>query len=637
MAEKPTYEELEEKVKELENPAIEGGWTEAALRESEELFRNVYDTAPLAFVVWDLDTRVTDWNKKAEEVFGWSKEEALGQDFFDFLIPEKDRPHVENVVDSLLKGELPSHSINDNLTKDGQIITCGWNNSPLHDDDGNIVGAISLALDITERKQVEKALRESEERYKQLWNDAPVAYHTLDANGIILQVNQTEMGMLGYTTDEMVGKPIFEFILPEQRKDAEARFRLKLAGRHVPKQDDRIYLRKDGSRIWVSIDDKLEHDTDGEVLGIRTIMVDVSEQKKAEEAVRESEKKYSTLVENSLTGIYMEQDKKIVFANRRFAKIFRYRKNELLGIQTWRLIHPKDRTLTNMIRDRRLKGQSAPEEYEARGLTKDGETIWINRRNTCIEYEGKPAILGNIVDITEQKRAQQELQKINEELKNFVDVVSHDLKTPIIAIQGFSTRLLNSYQEDLGEKGKQYISHIQLSARRMEGLVSDLLTLKRIERVTPKFAEISCSEIVNNVASSLQDRLKEKGVKLVVQDNLPAVFFDAQRIYQVFENLVVNAMKFMGDTERPEIEVGYESKAAFHQFYVRDNGIGIDPKYHSKVFQMFRRLDEIEDKEGTGLGLAIVKRIVDSHGGKVWVESEKGEGATFNFTLPKTA
>jgi len=169
----------------------------------------------------------------------------------------------------------------------------------------------------------------------------------------------------------------------------------------------------------------------------------------------------------------------------------------------------------------------------------------------------------------------------------------------------------------------------------MEALVSDLLTLTRVGRITPNFAEISCTDMLNDLAASLQGRLKKMGVKLVIQDNLPTVFCDAQRIYQVFENLVVNAMKFIGDTECPKIEVGYESNSGFHQFYVRDNGIGIDPIYHLKVFQMFQRLDEIEDNEGTGLGLAIVKRIVDSHGGKVWVESEKGTGATFNFTLPK--
>jgi PAS domain S-box-containing protein len=129
---------------------------EKTLRESEERFRNVYDTAPLAFVVWNLDATVTDWNKQAEELFGWTKEEVIGNNFFDFLIPEKDRPCVEDVVNGLLNGELKSQSINDNLTKSGEIITCEWNNSRLHDDDGNIIGAISLGLDITERKRVEE-------------------------------------------------------------------------------------------------------------------------------------------------------------------------------------------------------------------------------------------------------------------------------------------------------------------------------------------------------------------------------------------------------------------------------------------------------------------------------------------------
>ena len=129
---------------------------EKALRESEERFRNVYETAPLAFVVWDLDTNVTDWNKKAEELFGWTKEEVIGNNFFDFLIPEKDRPRVVDVVKSLLNGKLKSHSINDNLTKGGEIITCEWNNSLFHDNDGNIIGVISLGLDITKRKRVEE-------------------------------------------------------------------------------------------------------------------------------------------------------------------------------------------------------------------------------------------------------------------------------------------------------------------------------------------------------------------------------------------------------------------------------------------------------------------------------------------------
>jgi len=368
---------------------------------------------------------------------------------------------------------------------------------------------------------------------------------------------------------------------------------------------------------------------------VKELEKEALEHKRMEEVLRESEEKYSKLVENSLTGIYIDQDEKIVFANNRLADIYRYPREELIGIESWRLVHPEDRSLTDKTRARRLKGEEAPPEYEARGLTKDGEAIWIKRRNTSIEYKGRPAILGNAVDITEQKQAEEELRKINEELKNFVHVVSHDLKTPIISIQGFSSRLLKNYQEKLGEKGRVYLEHIKTSGRRMEVLVSDLLTLSKIGRVVSNLKDISSHEIVRNLTSDLQDRVKEKGIEFVVAHNLPTISCDGERIYQVFQNLLVNAIKFMGDTENPQIEIGYADKGDFHQFSVRDNGIGIDPKYHRRIFDMFHRLKKIEDEEGTGLGLAIVDRIVTDHDGKVWVESEKGKGATFYYTLPK--
>ncbi len=370
---------------------------------------------------------------------------------------------------------------------------------------------------------------------------------------------------------------------------------------------------------------------------VKELEKEAAERKRAEEALRESEKKYSTLVENSLTGIYIDQDEKIVFANNRFAEIYGYPGEELVGIQTWRLVHPEDRPLTDQMRTKRLSGEDTPSEYEARGLTKDGETIWIKRRNTRIEYKGRPAILGNIVDITEKKSAEGELRKINEELKNFVRVVSHDMKTPIISIQGFSSRLLKSYKKKLGENGRRYLEQIAASAHRMEVLVSDLLALSSIGRVVSNFEHVPCLQIVGNVTSALQDRLKKKGIELVVADNLPTIYCDGERIYQVFENLLVNAIKFTAAVKSPKIEIRYEDRGGFYQFYVRDNGIGIDPKHHRKIFEMFQRLREIKDEEGTGLGLSIVDRVVHNHGGKVWVDSEKGKGATFHFTLPKTS
>ena len=235
-------------------------------------------------------------------------------------------------------------------------------------------------------------------------------------------------------------------------------------------------------------------------------------------------------------------------------------------------------------------------------------------------------------EITERRHAEKDLRKINANLESFVHIVSHDLKTPTISIRGFSSRLLKNHQEGLGEKGRKYVEQIDASARRMEALVSDLLELSRIGQVASTFDDVSSLEIVKNVSSGLQDRLKDEGIKLVVAHNLPTIYCDRKRIYQVFENLLVNAIKSTRRADNPRIEIGYRDSGSHGQFYLRDNGIGIDPKHHRKIFEIFHR---VEDEEGTGLGLAIVERIVASHGGKVWVESEKGKGATFYFTLPK--
>lgn len=355
----------------------------------------------------------------------------------------------------------------------------------------------------------------------------------------------------------------------------------------------------------------------------------------ADQALRESEEKYRKLVENSLTGIYIDQGGKLVFLNEQFADIYAYPREELMGMQTWKLVHPEDRRLTDEFRAKRLRGEDVPSEYEARGLTREGKTIWVRRRNTDIEYEGKPAILGNVVDVTEQRRAEEQLQRTNEELQDFVHAVSHDLKTPVMSIYGFSNRLLKNYSDRLDKKGKQYLDHIMSSAVRMETLISDLLTFSKIGHMVPKIERHFSSDIVKDVISDLHARLKKKGVELDVADDLPEISCDRERLYQVFQNLIVNAIKFTPTSEGPRIEIGYEDKEEFHQFYVKDNGIGIDPQDQQKIFEKFERLEEEEDEEGTGLGLAIVKRIVNSHGGRVWVESEKGKGTIFYFTFRK--
>lgn len=492
----------------------------------------------------------------------------------------------------------------------------------------------ALKKEAADRIGTEEALRESEEKCRLTFERAVDAIFWADPEtGLITNCNEAAEALLQKDRDEIIGRHQTMLHPPDKAQHYTDMF-----NRHIEQNgsldEEGEIITKFGKIIPVHITAAVTFVRAKPI--IQGIFRDITERRRVEKELREEEEKYSTLVESSLTGIYIDQEERVVFANNTFAEIYRYPKDELMGMETWKLVHPEDRALTNDMRARRLKGEDVPTEYEARGLTKFGETIWIRRRNSRIEYQGKPAILGNIADITEQKGAEENLRRINEELENFVHVVSHDLKTPIISIQGFASRLVKMRGNKMETKEREYLEQIRTSADRMELLVSDLLSLSRAGRVVSTFEEVSSLEIVTSAASSLRDRVKKNKIELVVAKNLPIIYCDGERIYQVFENLLSNAVKFAQGTRNPKIEVGYQEKGAFHQFYVKDNGIGIDPKYHRKVFEMFHRLKEAEDQEGSGLGLAIVHRIIDHHGGKVWVESEKAKGATFYFTLPRT-
>ena len=804
MSGKPSYEELEQRVKKLEEEATEYKQTERALRQERDKLQKYWQVAGAIFVVIDADQKVSLINKKGCEVLGYEANEIEGKNWFDSFLPERvkedlrsgfiklmaepkkdineifedgsENPIVTkggkeriiawrnailkdkecNITAIMSSGEdvtearradkalresenkyrtllenIPQkifhkdrHSVyvscNENFARDlmikpediagkmdhdffpkelvekyrkddtiiietgkteyieekylqdGKEIFVQTVKTPIKDKEGHITGLLGIFWDIThkkkaaealqkaldeleqrveertaelvkanqqlrqeigERKRAEEAIHESEEKYRRLFDESIDAIYITSREGKFLDANQAALELFGYAREELINNINIRklYIHPGDRDKFQQEIEGKGSVRNYPIE----FHKKNGTGMNCLITTTLHVSSDGDILGYQGIIRDVTERELAEEALRESEKKYSTLVENSLTGIYIDQDEKIVFANNRFAEIYRYPKGQLIGIETWRLVHPEDRSLTKQMRARRLSGEDAPSEYEARGQTKDGETIWITRRNARIEYKGRAAILGNVVDITEQKQAEAELRKTNEELKNFVDAVSHDLKTPVIAIHGFASRLLKHYQEKLGDKGSRQLEQIMAGARRMELLVSDLLTFSRIGRIVPTFEHVASREIVRNVISGIQNRIKEKGIEVVVADNLPTIYCDGERIYQVFENLLVNATKFTADVKKPKIEIGYEDGGDLHLFYVRDNGIGIDPEHHLRIFEMFHRLRLKEDEEGTGLGLAIVDRIVKNHGGKVWVKSEKDKGATFYFTVPK--
>ena len=229
------------------------------------------------------------------------------------------------------------------------------------------------------------------------------------------------------------------------------------------------------------------------------------------------------------------------------------------------------------------------------------------------------------------------LDEKNKELESFVYTVSHDLKAPLVSLEGFASMLLDGHKEALDEKGQLYLSRIQANVEKMGNLIQDLLELSRIGRIVHSYESVDVTQIIKEAVETLEIQLSERGTELVIQDNLPTITCDRVRIKQVFENLIDNANKFMGEeNDKPRIEIGFHNNEDFFEFFVKDNGIGIQKEYQEKVFEIFARLGDVE-VEGTGVGLAIVKKIVETHGGKIWLDSEVGKGTTVYFTLPKSS
>ncbi|MFA4991397.1 MAG: ATP-binding protein [Candidatus Omnitrophota bacterium] len=243
----------------------------------------------------------------------------------------------------------------------------------------------------------------------------------------------------------------------------------------------------------------------------------------------------------------------------------------------------------------------------------------------------------------EQKKAEVEEQKrlleiVNKELDNFAYTVSHDLRAPLRGIDGLGVLLEEECAARLDEQGREYLRNIRASANRMKMLIDDLLKLSRISRVKNPYEDVSIEELIKSVADRLEFDIQKCNVDVAISAGLPVARCDRIKMEEVFFNLISNAIKFSSKNNketRPRVEIGYSDKYDRHEFYVKDNGIGIDKKYHNEIFGIFRRLHAVSEYEGTGAGLTIVKRIVEDHDGSIWIDSEEGRGAAFYFTLPK--
>ncbi len=295
-------------------------------------------------------------------------------------------------------------------------------------------------------------------------------------------------------------------------------------------------------------------------------------------------------------------------------------------------------SLNTEIGVRRQKERELREHRENLEYLVNTRTVELRTANRQLTEEVKKRVkaqrqLGSLNE--ELERTVQNLSVSNRDLQELLRVAAHDLKTPIVTIEGF----IGAFREDFGkhitEDGDKYLKYISDATRKMETLINDLLELSRVGRLPETTAEFSFGHLVEEILTNLRPLIHEKGIEIHVQENLPVMRAERKRMVQVMENLLSNAVKYIDtDNPSPKIEVGMQEQNGRHVFYVQDNGIGIDPKYFEKIFQVFQRLPQAKKMDdGTGIGLTTAQRIIEHHGGKIWIDSQPGKGTTFFFTI----
>jgi PAS domain S-box-containing protein len=505
-----------------------------------------------------------------------------------------------------------------------------------------LAGALRHSL--REARAGERALRASEETFNKAFRSNPVimVITSLDDDGI-LDVNEAFAAASGYGREEVLGRSTVELQLWIDAGERDAIREAVLARGSVRERPVRFRRRSGESAFALVSGEAVE-------LGGRRCalyaVVDVTARKRAEDALAASEERYRLISEvisdySFSTRLGPDGRLQLDWVAGAFERITGYTFEEYVARGGWpAALHPDD--VAQDARDLEEVHANRPVVTEVRTIARSGAVRWVRvyAHPVWDEAENRLAgIYGAVQDVTEYRQAAaerealvRELEAKNAELERFTYTVSHDLKSPLITVRSFLGFVERDALSGNVERLRADIGRITTATDRMERLLKELLDLSRIGRVASPPCEIGFGEIAREAIALVRGPAHERGVEIEVAEELPRVWGDRTRLVEAVQNLLDNAVKFMGSQPRPRVSIGARREAERTVFYVRDNGMGIEPRHHGKVFGLFEKLDP--RSEGTGVGLALVKRIVEVHEGTVWVESEgEGRGTTFCFTL----
>ncbi len=621
------YEQAQKEINERE-------MAEHALRSSEELFRKVFNNSYVAIAIVTLEEgRFLETNAAFWELTGLSPEQLLGRtslelnlwkEFRDrdgFVRDLREKRYLQDVpVEFSRKGMSNKTSIAYyeliNI-KDRQCILC-------------------MFYDISEQRQSERALKESEERFRKVFQASPVSICiTTMEEGRLLDANAAYWNMTGYDPKTSIGR-LAEELEMWDAVDNRQEFveELKQKRSIVNPSYEFIAYNTHQPRFAIAFYELIEIDAQPCIL---SMFYDVTEQKQAQNDLQSAEARNRAIL-RSIPDMIFEVTRDGLFldfmASAELSTLMP--PEEFIGRNIRDLFPPAIAEQTLFALEHSLEtGQLRAFEY---GMPPGEEVQFFEARITAVTSESAIIMVRDISQRkwveTEREKLINELEEKNSELERFTYTVSHDLKSPLITIKGFLGFLEQDAANGNMARLKADTQRIADATDKMQTLLSELLELSRVGRLTNPYQFIPFEELVKEALEIVHGRLYGKNIQVHIDENLPTVYGDRQRLIEVLQNLLDNAAKFIGNTPAPRIEIGRDGSDEDGKpiFLVRDNGVGVDPVHHDRIFGLFNKLDATS--EGTGIGLTLVKRIVEVHGGRIWVQSEAGKGATFFFTLP---
>ena len=629
---------------------------EETIVQNEEKFRSLVESS--SDWIWETDKNgiCTYSSPQVQSILGYTPAELTGKKTVSLIASDE-----LNKFSSILAGLYASPKLFNGVEhkcihKDGHIVILEGSGAPFYNSNGIFKGYRGINRDITEHKRTEEILKEKEEKYRTLFENASDAIFLLQDDQFI-DCNIRTLEMFGCKSrDQILGHPPYEFsppLQPNGRKSSELAIELiatALAGK--PQYFEWQHAKLDGTPFSAEISlnsIKLR----GKTL-VQAIVHDITKQKKDQEALRLSAEQLRANLENTpnVAVQWYELSGRIMYWNHASEMIYGWKSDEAVGKTLDALIYTPEQTaeFRNLLQEIHKTGKPAG-PYESEFRRRDGSKGWLISTTFGLPTGGdNVGFVCMDVDISDRKRAEEEVHRLNanleqrvqdrtlqlemanKELKSFAYSVSHDLRAPLRSIDGFSTAILEDYADKLDDEGRDYLQRLRRSSQRMASLIDDMLRLSKVTSGEMYISSVNLSQIAEDVIAELKEIDPQRNVETVIAPDI-TVSGDQQLMYSMMENLIGNAWKFTSKKSTAKIEFGTTKHDNETVYYVRDNGAGFDMAFVGKLFCAFQRLHMVDDYPGDGIGLASIQRIIHRHGGRVWAEGKQNEGATFYFTM----